>query len=580
MKLRTEIEAIAGSGEFGHQHQYFTIGSCFAACMGQRLKERGYPTMANPFGTIYNPLSVACLLEEQDTSWLDPFYVERDGMWYNYQLHSQLHAPTRKQLERMADDLIQDTVHWLNETDVLIITLGTAMVWQLESTNSTVANCHKMPNEQFSQRLLEVQEIVEALGNAITTIQRYNPKLQVILSVSPVRHTRQTLAVNSLSKAILRMACHQLDQVLEWCHYFPAYELMMDDLRDYRFYNDDLIHPTTLAEDYIWQHFKKAWLQPSSFAPAKQYKGLLQNLAHKPLQQNQEAQERNLYRWLKEAKELNSTVPTEELIAQIKDRLQALKSAPQQEVIADANVPDAEGAEVVNTNKVVAEEGSTPAPVEQIHAAANVSEAEEEDSTTMAEVEAEAVLSNEKESAPVEQVAVTSHHQKDERHKKPKKKAAPALLQLVQALETPAVETAKNAPKRVKKAVNPDIATPVAVGPAAEPSEATAVTSTGEAAAAQSSSTIKKPKPQRPVKSKQKTPSMPAITVGANANPELLAQRTQFGKVKILPVHQAPEIPAPVAPVEPVKAQPAKDVKPTPTKGGKKIISAKAFKRK
>ncbi|NDK54588.1 GSCFA domain-containing protein [Pontibacter fetidus] len=268
-----------------------TIGSCFAEVIGTKLQEYKASVLVNPFGTIFNPLSVGRLLQAVAGEQLNiaQNLVQRDGIWYSYDLHSSLSSPDKDELIRLIETRIRQTRAQLKEAKLLIITLGTAVSYKLSDTGSIVANCHKLPSKQFSRALLTIDEITESIDATCQALKKLNPALNIILTVSPVRHVKETLVTNSVSKSILRVAAHTITEQHSHVHYFPAYEIMLDDLRDYRFYGPDMLHPTPTAEDYIWQKFTKAYLHPAYQEFISVWEKIRRAISHRPFHPQTEA---------------------------------------------------------------------------------------------------------------------------------------------------------------------------------------------------------------------------------------------------------------------------------------------------
>ncbi|MCS7003911.1 MAG: GSCFA domain-containing protein [Cytophagales bacterium] len=273
MDFRTIIPVAFASQQYNLSHHFLTMGSCFAEHIGNFLFNYKFQTITNPFGTIFNPLSVCKLLTQKN---INPHrFVCRDEIWHHLDFHSSFWATSRENLFQKIQQTF-DKVR-LEQIDVLIFTLGTAWVYEWKSDNQTVANCHKLPSDNFRKRLLEVDEIVQGIQNLLNQY----PHLHIILTVSPVRHLKDTLLGNAVSKSVLRLACHFLSRY-ERIFYFPAYEILLDDLRDYRFYEPDMIHPTAQAVEYICQHFSQCFLDESAQTWIKKWKAILQQLHHQP----------------------------------------------------------------------------------------------------------------------------------------------------------------------------------------------------------------------------------------------------------------------------------------------------------
>ncbi len=257
LKLRTEIALPKLEAKIDYNREIFTIGSCFAQRIGDELLRNKFRATVNPTGTLFNPISICSTLERiakcQLINEVDllPFDVnDSNGGWYHYDFHSSLSASTKEATTQRINQTIERAHDALERSEVVVITLGTAWVYQLEGL--VVANCHKQPARNFKREKLCVEQIVEQLQSVI---ERYLGGKKVVLTLSPIRHIADGLSENSLSKAILRVAIDELVQRNRSVEYFPAYEIMVDDLRDYRFYEVYMIHPSQLAVEYIWSLF-------------------------------------------------------------------------------------------------------------------------------------------------------------------------------------------------------------------------------------------------------------------------------------------------------------------------------------
>ncbi|MBF8962059.1 GSCFA domain-containing protein [Pontibacter sp. FD36] len=272
-----------------------TIGSCFAEVIGRRLHDSKAQVVVNPFGTIFNPLSVSKLLrgaisQQRD---FDQNLVQHNGIWYAYDLHSSLSSPNRDELLATITNLLDTTRTALQQAKLLIITLGTAVGYRLLSSGEVVANCHKIPARNFNRELLPLHTLQQDMESTLEQLQLFNPKLQVLLTVSPVRHIKETIEINSVSKSILRVLCHQMT-TNQQVRYFPAYEIMVDDLRDYRFYGRDMVHPTEVAEDYIWDKFVQAYLSQEFRDFLQEWEKIRRALSHRPFHTASEAHQKFL----------------------------------------------------------------------------------------------------------------------------------------------------------------------------------------------------------------------------------------------------------------------------------------------
>ena len=259
-------------------------GSCFIEHIGERLTAGKFTTLANPNGIIYNPLSLAQSLEfllNQET------YTKADlfncnGLWHSWAHHGAFSNPDEQAAANGIQQARETAAVFLEKTNRLLLTLGTAEIFTLRETGQVVANCHKAPAGWFDQRRLGVPETVEALSGLFQKLKAVLPDLQVILTVSPVRHLRNGAIENQRSKAVLLLACAEICGQFDFVYYFPAYELLLDDLRDYRFYAPDMAHPNELAVDYIWQHFAETFFPPDTRQLLAQIEKIRMATTHRP----------------------------------------------------------------------------------------------------------------------------------------------------------------------------------------------------------------------------------------------------------------------------------------------------------
>lgn len=277
--FRTEFHAKPSGTQIGFGDQLLTIGSCFSENVGARLQKNKFPVLANPFGTVYNPISIFKLL---DTEVLDHSkFVEVGGQWYHLDFHSQFTGRDQKTLETVLQLKLKEAAAWLAKVRTVFVTLGTAYVYEWLESDEVVANCHKIPQKKFRKRLLTLEEMQVTFDRLKIKLTEINPKIQFVFTVSPVRHIKDGIEENQLSKSLLRVFCHELSQG-ERVAYFPAYEMMMDDLRDYRFYKTDMIHPSEMAEDYIWDKFQQTYMSDQTRKVLKEWRKIQAALSHRP----------------------------------------------------------------------------------------------------------------------------------------------------------------------------------------------------------------------------------------------------------------------------------------------------------
>ena len=283
--FRTVLPLEKVNFNINYQSPILCIGSCFTENIGDLLVQNKFPTLLNPFGILYNPISIknslATLLSDKIYE-VDDLFLHQD-VWRSFDHHGAFaHVDKEQALENINTQLAEAKV-FLKQTKRLILTFGTANVFIKKSSRQVVANCHKLPNNDFEKRRLSVAEIIQALLPILQQLKIVNPDLEVVLTVSPVRHIRDGLLENQRSKATLLLAIETITQSLPFTHYFPAYELVLDDLRDYRFFAKDMIHPNEVAIDYIWKYFQQTYFSPATTNILKQIKKIVQASQHRPL---------------------------------------------------------------------------------------------------------------------------------------------------------------------------------------------------------------------------------------------------------------------------------------------------------
>ena len=271
--------------QFSHADHFLGIGSCFVEQMGQRLAARKFSSFYNPLGIAFNPYAVALSLTRarQPKAYQVADLFEYQGLWHSFDHHGSFSAPSPAQT-LAGIELAQKAAHaQFQKASVLILTLGTANVWEHLAEKRSVSNCHKLPGHNFQRRRMDMAETVEVLGTALEACFGVHPELKVIITVSPVRYLREGIIENARSKATLLLATEQLCRSFDQVQYFPAYELLMDDLRDYRFYAEDLAHPNAQATDYIWAYFQNAFFDAATQIQTQELEKLHRAVQHRPL---------------------------------------------------------------------------------------------------------------------------------------------------------------------------------------------------------------------------------------------------------------------------------------------------------
>ena len=268
MNLFTSVEIGKMKSLLGYSDQLLLMGSCFVSEIGLRLQDAKFNCQVNPFGVLYNPMSIATslrMLLENSFPTRENFF-SHEGLWHSYLFHGDFSAPTLESLQENIHRSLDACHDVLKQISCLFITFGSAYVYELKETGQVVANCHKLPEKQFNRRRLSQQEIVHTYTDLLQAIWQVNPACRVLFTVSPIRHIRDGLHANQLSKATLLLAIDELlkDRNPECrIHYFPAYEIVLDELRDYRYFDEKMTHPTSVAVDVVWERFQHATMHPA-----------------------------------------------------------------------------------------------------------------------------------------------------------------------------------------------------------------------------------------------------------------------------------------------------------------------------
>lgn len=261
------------------------LGSCFTEAIGGKLKASKFKIQLNPFGTLFNPASIFTLLKLSLHA-PDPFpegIVARDGRFCHLLCHSDISAPSKEALAELIQKKCLSLKKNLVLTDLLILTFGNAQVYVHKELNRIVTNCHKQSGDLFTKRMLTPEEIVCGFEEVYLPLKLLNPGLRVLLTLSPVRYLQDGFISNSVSKSVLRLAIDLIHKKFPDADYFPAYEIFMDDLRDYRFYADDLVHPNTLAVDYLWTKFSESFFSAKTQDIVQKWTKFIKSLEHQPI---------------------------------------------------------------------------------------------------------------------------------------------------------------------------------------------------------------------------------------------------------------------------------------------------------
>jgi len=297
MNFTTKISILKSTRPINYDSKIVLLGSCFAENIGSKFDYFKFQNTVNPFGIIFNPVSIEKLISRIVTN---QKFTEKDiffhnERWHCYEVHSDLSHENKEELLFKLNALLEVTNNQIIESTHIIITYGTAWIYKLKSTNEVVANCHKVLQSEFEKEILSVETIEKSIQNSIDFIRKVNPNCYVIFTVSPVRHTKDGFVENQRSKAHLITAIHEtVNRQLTTDNYFPSYEIMMDELRDYRFYADDMLHPSQSAIDYIWIKFFENYISETEFGIMNQVCEIQRSLKHRPFNPNSESHQKFL----------------------------------------------------------------------------------------------------------------------------------------------------------------------------------------------------------------------------------------------------------------------------------------------
>ncbi|MEP0987271.1 GSCFA domain-containing protein [Ekhidna sp.] len=315
--FKLEFDIPEASDKINLSDQILLFGSCFSDEIGSILGHNKFISLSNPFGTIYNPVSIFKLLMDQ----VSPNHlVENQGVTYHWDTHGKISGLSEKETIELFTSKQKETQDFLANSKWLIITLGTAIVYELEN-GIMVANCHKVPATNFKKRFLEQREIIDHYQSLHTYLKKVNPDLKVVFTVSPVRHVRDGLIENNRSKAILINAIHTILKKHQEVSYFPSFEIVMDELRDYRFFSSDMIHLSKEATSYVWERFAATYFDNDTKDFLKNWNKLKSAIDHKPFQPESKQHQQFLKITLEKLESLNEKVDLSVEIKQLKKKL-------------------------------------------------------------------------------------------------------------------------------------------------------------------------------------------------------------------------------------------------------------------
>jgi len=313
MEFYTRINIPKSSFLLSYTDSIVMIGSCFAENIGKLLQENKFNTDLNPFGILYNPGSIAKAIHMlvQPDLFTSKELVHNEGTYHSFMHHSRFSSVSQEDILDTINNRLILSSEKLLQADRLIITFGTAYVYRLKSNGKIVANCHKLPDKLFSRERLTTEEIVNEWKDLLLHLWEHNPKIKILFTVSPIRHWKDGAHNNQLSKATLLLAIDNLQkEFADRVEYFPAYEILMDELRDYRFYAEDMCHPSSQAVGYIWQRFIENYFSSETLILFNEWNEILKAINHKPFQAESESYKQFIRQTLLKMDQINRKMPS------------------------------------------------------------------------------------------------------------------------------------------------------------------------------------------------------------------------------------------------------------------------------
>jgi hypothetical protein len=322
--FQTAVKLNRSANKITLNDRIIALGSCFAENIGSKLSENKFYVNTNPFGTLFNPVSIFKLVNQAALREIieSMGIVENQGVFHHFDLHSDLSNVSRQELLDQANTKIRKLGDELMATNFITYTFGTAIVYELLETGEIVANCHKVPANAFRRRFLEIDEIVHSFRVNYDLIKSINKNVRLILTVSPVRHQKESFEQNNVSKSILRIASEKIRNEFETVEYFPAFEIMMDELRDYRFYAEDMLHPNQVAVDHIWQKFMHVYFDDATMDFISTWSKIRKAIAHRPFNPKSAGHQLFIKKTIDQLNEFSNKIDISEELELLKSQLE------------------------------------------------------------------------------------------------------------------------------------------------------------------------------------------------------------------------------------------------------------------
>ena len=283
MEFRTPIKGFNTKFQIESKDKLFFIGSCFTENIGYILQSLKFDTLINPFGIIYNPISILQSLQKtiENYQYSANELIEYQNVWHSFDFHSRFSDPNKENCLSKINLSISTASEFLSKIDVLFVTFGSAHTYNIKKEKKIVSNCHKLPASEFEKSFFDFESTIHQFDTLFAQLKNTNSKLKIVLTVSPIRYLSDGFVENQKSKALLILLCHALADKFPYVDYYPAYEIMMDDLRDYRFYNSDMIHPNNQAIEYIFSHFSTAYFNSKTLNLIQEIEKINKAIEHK-----------------------------------------------------------------------------------------------------------------------------------------------------------------------------------------------------------------------------------------------------------------------------------------------------------
>lgn len=297
--------------QIDYKSKLLLLGSCFSENISDKFEYFKFQSTVNPFGILFHPLAIENLITRAINKdyYSEDEIVYHNEQWSSLDAHSRMNSLSKEDLLTNLNNTLDQANKKINESTHITITLGTSWVYRHIASDTIVANCHKLPQKHFQKELLSIATISESLNAIISLIKSINPKVTFIFTVSPVRHTKDGFVENTQSKSHLVAAIHQVVEPRNQLYYFPSYEIMMDELRDYRFYSSDMIHPNEVAVNYIWEKFKHVWISETTEITMQHIEMIQKGLKHKPFNPKSEAHQKFVTKLQSQIKDLCHKYP-------------------------------------------------------------------------------------------------------------------------------------------------------------------------------------------------------------------------------------------------------------------------------